>query len=189
MHDDHIDRAIDDVARELTAGEPATAFRARVMARLERGGSRRRWPAWLMTPLPIAAMILIALAAAWSYRSPERLALHPGETRALHPGETLALRPVEKTAIRPGEKILQPAAARLARPTSPDPARARITTRSDVAALAPTPLGVPSIALARIDRGESIQLQQLEPIAPIDVAPLDPSGTENREPGNQGVRP
>jgi hypothetical protein len=33
-------------------------------------------------------------------------------------------------------------------------------------------LNVPSIVLAPIDRGDSIQLQQLEPIAPIDVAPL-----------------
>jgi hypothetical protein len=52
---------------------------------------------------------------------------------------------------------------------------------SEVGALAPPPLNVPSIALAPIDRGDSIQLPQLEPIAPIALVPL-PVEPENREP-------
>jgi hypothetical protein len=52
---------------------------------------------------------------------------------------------------------------------------------SEVGALAPPPLDMPSIALAPIDRGDSIRLEQLEPIAPIDVAPLAVE-PPNREP-------
>src|ERR1700716_2573726 len=89
MREDDIDRAIDDVARELTAGEPDGAFRARVMARIDAGEARGvRFTRWVTSPLPVAALILLALAAAWSYRayrSPERLALRRDETLAPAP--------------------------------------------------------------------------------------------------------
>jgi hypothetical protein len=97
-----LDRAIDEVARELTAGEPDGAFRARVMARIESGASRRVWSTWVMAPMPIAALIVIALVAMWSYRiyrSPERLALQEGERHALHPPETIALQRDERPTV------------------------------------------------------------------------------------------
>ena len=57
---DHIDRAIDDTARALTAGEPDVGFRARVIARLDaRAAARRRW--WIAAPITAAALIGIAL--------------------------------------------------------------------------------------------------------------------------------
>src|SRR2546428_10225327 len=101
MHEDDIDRAIDEVARQLTAGEPGGAFRARVMARIESGESRRVWSTWSMAPLPVATLILIALVAMWSYRvyrSPERLALQE-ERHALHPPETMALQRDERSVV------------------------------------------------------------------------------------------
>jgi hypothetical protein len=166
MRDDDIDRAIDDIARELTAGEPHGAFRARVMARIESGESRRGWSTWVLSPLPVAALILVALAAAWSYRSPKRLALHLAETIALQRDE----RPVVASApVAPTARRVEREATKGARAFH---ASARRVAPSDVAGLAPPLLNVPSIVLAPIDRGDSIQLQQLEPIAPIDVAPL-----------------
>src|SRR3989442_14162911 len=61
--DAEIDRAIDDAAREMTAGEPDGAFKARVLARIESGESvRRTWrAAWILAPLAAAAAIVIAM--------------------------------------------------------------------------------------------------------------------------------
>src|SRR5438093_12696906 len=61
--DAEINRAIDDIARELTAGEPDGAFKARVIARIESGESvRRTWrAAWIIAPLAAAAAIAIVV--------------------------------------------------------------------------------------------------------------------------------
>ena len=212
MRDDDIDRAIDDVARDLTAGEPDGAFRARVMARIESGGARRGWSAWILSPVGVAAVTLIALAGAWSYRayrspatsapsalrraSPE-LTGNTSEQRrerlALHPPETIALQRDERPTV--ASALVAPTARRVETAEPTKGARAfqasvRLPASSGVGSLAPQSLTVPSIALAPIDRGDSIQpidradsirLQQLEPIAPIDVAPLS-VGQPNLEP-------
>jgi len=167
-----IDRAIDEVARQLTAGEPGGAFTARVMARIGRGESRRMWPTRLMAPIPIAAMIIV-LVAFWSYRgyrSPDRLALRPAP--APSPLRRASPELTQTASERRPEKLALPSGPGRARPMQP----------SEVGALAPPPLRVPSIALAPIDRGDSIRLEQLEPIAPIDLAPL-PVEPPNQEPG------
>src|SRR5439155_526676 len=60
---DDIERAIDDVGREMTACEPDGAFTARVLARIESGDTvRRNWrAAWIIAPLAAAAVIAIAV--------------------------------------------------------------------------------------------------------------------------------
>src|SRR5580765_6144537 len=62
-----LDRVIDDVAREMTAGEPNSAFNAHVLARIERGDRMRRsWrAAWILAPLAAAAAIAIVAAILW----------------------------------------------------------------------------------------------------------------------------
>src|SRR5205823_1757588 len=59
-----LDRAIDEVARQMTEGAPrGAAFRDRVRARIERGDApRRSWRAAFVLS-PIAAAIAIAVAA------------------------------------------------------------------------------------------------------------------------------
>src|SRR5262245_25466530 len=52
--DEGIEAAIDEVARQMTAGEPDGAFRARVMARID---TRRR-------PMPLRQALVAAIAAA-----------------------------------------------------------------------------------------------------------------------------
>src|SRR5438067_406718 len=61
--DDDLDRVVDNVAREMTAGEPDSALKARVLARIERGESvRRTWrPAWIIAPLAAAAMAIVVV--------------------------------------------------------------------------------------------------------------------------------
>ena len=51
---------------------------------------------------------------------------------------------------------------------------------SAVAALAPEPLAVPSIALSAIEPADSLRLEALEPIAPIAVTPLGGPEGERR---------
>jgi hypothetical protein len=174
-----IDRAIDEVARQLTAGEPGGAFRARVMARIERGESRRVWSTRLMAPMPVAALLLIALVAMWSYRAYRSPAASPELTQtASEPrGEVLrgALQPATARRVEAPVQLapsVPPSRSPAALPSSARPMRARPMQPSEVGALAPPPLDMPSIALAPIDRGDSIRLEQLEPIAPIDLAPL-----------------
>jgi hypothetical protein len=182
---DHIDRAIDEEAHALTAGEPDAAFRARIVARLDQDGpARRAW--WIVAPLAAAATIAIAVTM-WSMRDRTTPAApNPAVARR----ETPAPQPRPPRVDTPAapERTTAANAARAERTAPPRAARNRgasVTAgpseASVVAELAPPPLDVPSIAVAPIDRGPSLQLDQLAAIAPIAVAPLDEAATA-REP-------
>jgi hypothetical protein len=64
MSDEHLDRLIDDVAKQLTAGQPSSDFRARVIASLDRHPRRAWWTSWIAVPLGAMAVTMIALAVA-----------------------------------------------------------------------------------------------------------------------------
>jgi hypothetical protein len=181
---DHIDRAIDEEAHALTAGEPDAAFRARIVARLDQDGpARRAW--WIVAPLAAAATIAIAVTM-WSMRD---------RTTPAAPNPAMARRETPAPQPRPPRVDTSAApqrttanAARAERTAPPRGARDRAANvmagpieASAVTELAPPPLDVPSIAVAPIDRGPSLQLDQLAAIAPIAVAPLDGAATA-REP-------
>jgi len=170
-----VDRAIDEIARELTAGEPGAAFRTRVLARIASGArAQRRWrAAWMAAPLSAAALIAVAVATTW-YRSPslrqaqgapsassgERLALQrPEEPRTANPEPRTQHREPGTRTLNPEPRTLNPVA-------------------SAVAALAPAPMSIDSIALAPIAAADSLKLQQLEPPPSLAVAPLDPGELE-----------
>jgi hypothetical protein len=187
-----IDRVIDDVARELTAGEPDGAFKARVLARIESGESvRRNWrAAWIIAPLAAAA--LIAIAITWSHRdvrpkpSAEVGALHPSSQTAASRTENLEPRTTnpESRIPNPKSRILRLRSPELSRamadPSEAPQARRRANPVSDVAVLAPPSLTVDSIALAPIAAGDSLQLPQLDTPASLDIAPLENPRTENQ---------
>src|SRR5258706_15298128 len=84
-------------------------------------GERRGPPVlgWSLSPLRLAALILIALTAAWSFRSPKRLALHPPEEIARHPAESIALPRDERPVAVPAPAVT-PTARRVPKP---EPAR------------------------------------------------------------------
>jgi hypothetical protein len=157
-NDNAIDRAIEQAARELIAGEPSPAFRVRVMARL---GERRGIPrsAWLLSPIAVAAVVLIAL----SLRTPVS---HP----PAH--EELRTRAIDLIASVPDRPVpLVTPAIEIRRDPTP------VAGQSVVAALAPPQLEVPSLVLTEMPVGESIGIPELETIAPITVAPIgDPQG-------------
>jgi hypothetical protein len=169
---DDIDRAIDDVARDLTTGDTGRDFRARVLARIEAGKTAtRRWPAaWLLAPLTVAAAIVVFVFVAREspprVRGPETSVQRGATGRPTLDDADVRLTPDTTQARRATVRL--PRAARGASVAG----RPRSNRESEIDSLAPPPLDVPSIALAPIGRGESIQLQQLEPLAPINVAPL-----------------
>src|SRR5207249_4303000 len=65
-------RLIDDVAKQLTAGQPSSDFRARVIARLDRPPRRTWWTSWIAIPLGAMAVTMIALAVARPFKSRDR---------------------------------------------------------------------------------------------------------------------
>ena len=157
-NDNAIDRAIEQAARELIAGEPSPAFRVRVMERLDdRHGIRRS--VWLLPAIAVAVVVLIA----FSLRTPI-------SDQPVH--EELRARAIHLIASVPDRSAPQL--------TSPIEVRHEATPvagQSVVAALAPPQLEVPSLLLTEMPVGESIGIPELETIAPITVAPIgDPQG-------------
>src|SRR6266508_1879786 len=198
MDSEQLNRAIDEVAREMTSGEPGPEFRARVMARIASGsgsgfgvrGSGFSFGAPL-AGLAVAASIVIALLV-FRHQSPP---VDPGPaTQAASKGAILQPIPASPSFAAPGapaapeETAVQPmaasgslaAAALRGRPraTSPALVTGNAGSRaSDLDALAPPPLApsrldIESIALGTLPLADSIQIDKLETITPIAVTPL-----------------
>ena len=188
--DEEIDRTIDDVAREMTAGDPPGAFRARVLARIETYQHERdlrtqhhqgrpavagfRW-----TIAVVAALIVIAAGTAALMIRHSGIRLKPDATNtgatAIATGTPTATAAATDTRT---ETQTVPPAKSAAR--SHKTARTRGTTRyfSEVAALAPPPLEmepiaeVESIALGALAPPPRLDVPELEPIAPIALASI-----------------
>jgi hypothetical protein len=189
---DRIDAAIDAVARHMTEGAPGADLRARVIARI-----RERRPvwrsAWVLSPLALAAVVLVAVALNHGWRA-NRADTRAREARselsgrdgnsqasapqtapagAAHPQEPGP--PVQVDAIPASPFVPQPVAERRHRekPDSvgPHPPAAAATIPSDIDALAPPPLDVDSIAIGRLARPEPLAVQRLE-ITSIALAPI-----------------
>jgi hypothetical protein len=174
MDDSHLDQAIDDVARDLTAHEPDPLFRARVIERLPVGRATRRW-VWVAAA---AAGVGTAAAVVFIARPvPAERDLPPLESSVAAPG--LGLQVIGRS---PGRPALQPPRRSPERLALRSPRRSSETlaleaTASAVEALAPPRLEAPSITLEEIDAGKSIRISQLDPIAPISIAPIgEPEG-------------
>jgi hypothetical protein len=170
--DNDLDRTIDTVARQMTAGEPSANLRARVIDRLETPRATRRL-LWIGVPIAAAATLVIALVVMRGWRS--------GVERA---PELVAQNPTPSVAPPRAPVTVAPAIAadgstatvsRIRRRTSDE--RRPASPPSDVAALAPEGLDVTSIELTAINPAESIRLPRLETIEPIAVQPIgDPQG-------------
>jgi hypothetical protein len=178
-HDnDRIDRAIDDVARRMTEGAPSADLKARVLSRLDRLESAASWRwrlVWIAAPLAAAAAVIFMVFAARFDRGSENRGSRPavarGSDQPLPP--TMHQEPAQK--LNRLEEPRPRAAATVAR-TGVAPAPRSLPTPSDVEALAPPQLEVPSIALPSMAIGEipttSIAIDPLETITPIAVTPI-----------------
>src|SRR5579871_946552 len=143
MWDDGIDRAIDEVAREMTTGEPHGELCARVMADITAPRSARLTSSrsiWL-SAIAAPAIVLFAVVAYRAAQPSVRLKLDT----------TTAAAPRTSTPIAPA---VRPADTSTARPQEPGPHEARVSPPRRVAippspidALAPPPLAMDSLAV------------------------------------------
>lgn len=163
MVDNPLEQVIDQVAGAMTSGEPGVAFRAGVMQRIDRRRNRRR-STWWLAPVAAAAALTIAvfLIRHFNVTAPEQRS-----------AATLPSRTVVSIASVPTEMSSADAYVDLPQRT----AASRRTAESSVRALAPDPLTVPPLSVAEIEPGDSIEVPQLETIAPITLTPIgEPQG-------------
>jgi hypothetical protein len=183
-HGAPIDAAIDDAARQMTAGAPGGDFRARVLARLgERepfSGSRRI--AWTLAPIAAAIIIVLLVAGRFGGRGDRRIdnsTTSPQSTRNVQP-QPQRQPPAEVSAaqsqtrqtstsvrLKPDTTYTRDGIRRTA-----GGRRAPSVAPAEADALVPPPLDVESIRLAALPAADSIGVAPLETIEPIDVAPL-----------------
>ena len=164
MSDESLNGAIDEVARQMTAGAAAGAagFRRRVLARIAANEApRRTWrPVFVLTPL--AAAIAIAVAV---FISRDTVRVPPAATDA--PTIAVAPPPAATTAIPVKEEPASPIIAAEAR---------RAEARGIVArAEADSPLDPITVAPLTVDAltHDPNPIERLETPAPMTVAPLD----------------
>jgi hypothetical protein len=176
--DDRIDAAIDETARQMTAGEPRTDFRVRVVERI--GGRPRTTAMWrpAVAALSVAALFIIGFIVMREHPQPRTSAPPP-------------VRLVLDTAAKPvdvGPKANAGAGFEVAQGFSPaiaalkgcatgncEPVSGRDFSH-DVDALNVPPLELDSIAVAALPPDDSMHIEPLPPAAPIAVTPL---GVEN----------
>ena len=173
MKSDRIDRAIDEVARQLTEGEAPGALRARVMARLdEPRGSMWRSPR-VLVPIAAAAAIAIAIAGVIVVRDrrPNISPITPTIETARRVDPPNAT-PPPTTSMTTTTTATTTAAVRLKADTT------SLMTPPSITALAPlASLDVAGIAVDAIAPADALRIPQLETIAPIAVDPLaEPEG-------------
>jgi hypothetical protein len=184
-----LDRAIDEVARALTAGEPGAAFRARVLARVAGGDRfRRSWrAAWIAAPMAAAAAAIAIVAVLVSHsasdRRPRPFGANASDRRLRPSGPGASDRGpdpfgpgTQRAAVDREAGPKAPALQTSREPQVPNPDRisnpeSRIP--SAVAALAPPALSVDSIALAPIGSGDPLEVPQLAAPPPLNIPPLD----------------
>jgi hypothetical protein len=201
MFDREIDRTIGDVAREMTAGEPAHDLRARVLARIDRidGRHHRRhqWhPVLAGFPARTLAVVASALIVAAACVALALMLRHSGSQRAHDRADAAMNRAPDRAEETSADTDTNRATATVTNAVSNAVVSADVKVRlksdatkgtktSDVAALAPPPLDVESIALAALAAPPSIDIEPLDAIRPITVTPLGESPSEAEEQGDR----
>jgi hypothetical protein len=176
-----IDAAIDEAARQMTAGAPGGDLKARVLARIgERESfSAARRLAW-MAPIAAAIILVLAIAGRFVDRSGRRTTIPATQPQSMQtvrqPPQpaTAAAAAQSQTRQTPTPVRLHPNITDATDGSRPRPGgrRAPRVAPSEVDALVPAPLNVESIRLAALPPADSIGVTPLETIEPIDVAPL-----------------
>jgi len=183
---------IDDVARQMTKSEPPdeVAFRRRVLERIDSGDAPPRpWRAsFVLTPIAAAAAIVITLFVARQHGpgSPAPGTMTGSVTQA-PPSETLAPRASAPAADEPVRLPPSPPGGYggTSKPDTTNAAMQRLAAARGVAPtsqLEPNDVASNAVAPLAVDTlsQESIQLERLDPIVPIAVAPLDITDTSRR---------
>jgi hypothetical protein len=161
------ERLIDDVARQMTEGQPSADFRARVIAALDNPPRRTTRSAWLLAPVAATALAFIAVVL---FRGDHGAVPGP-DPAGPRASETIA------RAVPPAESVRRPDPV----PGADGSPKGRVPRRApkqdftgataDLDALAPPRLEMPTFEITSI-AAESIPVAPMEAIAPIPVTPL-----------------
>lgn len=188
MSDEPVNHAIDQVARQMTDGAPAdaAAFRRRVLARIEAGDApRRSWrAAFVLSPLAVAAVIAIAIAAARipgvrhgrNDNAQVRIPPSPegdGGTRTPDPaGARAPQRDSAAATARPAAEP-SPSAPYLRSLAAGDRAAAPANRGAGVIepAAPPGSIALAPLAVAAVST-DAIPIERLDTITPLTLAPL-----------------
>jgi hypothetical protein len=177
MWDERVNRAIDEVARQMTEDAPPASadFRRRVFARIASNEApRASWrAAFVLSPIAVAAAIVIIVM----------FVRRPGPTVATVPTDVAgpkgpALQITDMAAPKgPTLQIASGPLSSVRRPGPFGPGVSRPAPQLD-------PIEVDSIALAPLAVGmlspDPIQIERLDTIAPMTVAPLDIPDVQRR---------
>jgi len=183
--DNRLDRAIDDVAREMTSGDANANLRARVLADIE----RPRAFAW--RPLVAVAAVAAAILAAINIGRLSQTSAPSPTVPALSltvpaPSPTVPVPSLTVPAPSPTVPAPSPTVPALSltvpSPSEPVPSgnvRARNGTASGVYPFVETPLAEESIAVAPIAPEAlapptSIAVEDIPSITPIAITPIGP---------------
>jgi hypothetical protein len=147
MTDPVSDRAIDTVARRMTAREPSAGFSARVVARLDEGRVRRLPWTWIALPVGAAALVILAIASLPMMRGPQPPA---PERPTVAQGGGPALPGVQPAPLTPAPTVAMVAQT-----------RPRATARRDAGIVVEPAHG-------------GVVIEALQHHAPIRVAPVQP---------------
>lgn len=195
MDDNPIDSAINDVAREMTEGELNPSFRAQLLERIQVRGSWfavlrsrlavlrsrlavRRSPFDVRALAGIAAIAAVLVVSLFQLRPPRQVSrpsiADPAVASERPAGGSPQIAKSERTDDDRSLRIERPerSGGRSRLHASRTHRRTIAFAPSDMDALAPPPLDVESIAVAELPAPASIQLNQLQSVPSIAVAPL-----------------
>jgi hypothetical protein len=193
--DKQIDAAIDETARQMTAGEPRADFRARVLARLDAksslsfaGFTIRSWRPVLAGLAAAALIIVLAVSRDW-HQPASRVASAPAAIVRLPEANPTSKVPMTPDRDGQLEARLKPDATyeRVAQGFLGPPKRGTreggspaipalkgcATTDCDGDALELLALEMDSIAVTALAASDSIDIDPLLPAPSIAVTPLD----------------
>ena len=167
--EEQVEAAIDDAARQMTAGEPGAELRVRVVSRIE--NRQRVQSVWrpALAGLIVAALLVVAVMV----RLKPDATHHPGP--APTPTTTVQSSPSSSGASEQVVRLPPPLLGVYGGQRKPD-ATYDMDLPSDVDAVTLPSIDLESIAVAALPAAESIQVEPLEAAAPIAVIPLS---TEN----------
>jgi hypothetical protein len=184
MTEPELDTAIDRAVRDLMNVDADSAFRARVSARLQKP-ARRMLSLRLMTAVATAVALIVAMA--WLRRAPGPTAPAPTAARVERPAPVAAPGPEARQVRQPvpsttdGPRVRHTAVPAIAAPAPPGMLSAAVA-ESPTSALAPLtaidPIDVEPLADTSIAPA-AIVVAPLEPIAEVQISPLDPRPARN----------
>ena len=185
MSTDRIESAIDEVARDMTSGEPGPGFTTQLLARIESGDApRRAWrAAWTMAPLVGATAIAIAMVVARGVQPGD----HAIQTSTRHAGTPLTIRQNPDTTLAPAIAAALPGGVvKTGKPdTSVTATSSPLARRGFAGATNPDATDIPRLELRRLAvdalTQPSLAADPIGTISPIDVAPLGTDDIQRRQ--------